>query len=56
MRKQIRAMQRAAQRKADKAAAKLMGWPKALRQYASRLGNGAEQALTLSKQVERNSK
>lgn len=56
MRKQIRTMQRAAQRKADKAAAKLMGWPKALRQYANRFGNGAEQALSLSKQVERDSK
>lgn len=54
IRKTIRAMQREKQRKADKDAAKSLGWSKALRQYSKRLGQGAEYALALSKQVERN--
>jgi hypothetical protein len=53
-RENIRKMQRELKNKADKDSAKRMGWPKALRQYASRFAQGAESAEALSKQVERN--
>lgn len=54
MRSLVRKLQREKQRIADKEAAKKMGWPKSLRQYCKRLSIGAESALLMSKQLERN--
>jgi len=53
VREHVRKMQRENKKRADKESAKRMGWPKALRQYASRLAQGAESAEALSKQAER---
>lgn len=50
-RKSVRKMQRERQAEADKKAAKLMGWPKAMRQYANRYGQGAQAALQLHAQI-----
>lgn len=41
----IRKMQRQMQKEADKVAAKKMGWPKSMRQYSSRYGQGAEMSF-----------
>lgn len=46
-RKSVRKMQRERQAEADKKAAIAMGWPKAMRQYASRYGQGAQAAMQL---------
>ena len=50
-RKSVRKMQCERQAEADKKAAKLMGWPKAMRQYAKRYGQGAESARQLHAQI-----
>lgn len=50
-RKSVRKMQRERQAEADKKAAQLMGWPKAMRQYAKRYGQGAQAAMQLHAQT-----
>lgn len=44
-RTQVRKMQRQMQKDADKEAAKKMCWPKSMRQYSSRYGQGAEMSF-----------
>ena len=47
----VRKMQRELLGKAQKAAAKKMGWPKSMRQFAKRYGQGATDAQQLHAQL-----